>query len=232
MNDTLVIQDADIHQTRGPWEVVSVINKRNYQQDAVALSQTLWALADGMGGHPRGDEASLVALRALADSVPGPVTCDGLTEGFRAAQDAVAALADGDYRNPGTTLVAVALDVSQEMLNGAWVGDSRAYLIDAQGRVSPLTRDHTTPWGSIDRCLGDHEGVNTFPETFQVPLQPGTKVLLCSDGVHGPLHQAVDPDGVLSDLAARGLEHLVQTLAGMGTDNATAVLIDLTELRS
>ncbi len=117
----------------------------------------LIAVADGMGGHRRGDLASAVALEALSDhvfrSMPStlPETAIDeqelvrvLTEGFHHAQAAVqhadAAVADARPAAMGTTMTSVFLTPFRAYL--CHVGDSRCYLV-RDGSASCLTTDHT-----------------------------------------------------------------------------------------
>lgn len=239
MTTPLIHCSEDAHVRTDAVEAVSVINRRQSQQDSFLVGPVVCAVADGMGGHPNGADASKTALAALADALS--VACGHsavlepgvLTDAVAAAHAAVVALSDGGFRNPGTTLVAVG--VCSELVAGVWVGDSRAYLVDAQGKVSCLTEDHAEMFGGLHRALGDHgRGVTASPGAFCVPVGVGARVLLCSDGVSGPAdrYDELDGDQVLADLLPAGLEHLVRTLAARGSDNATAVLIDVDRFAS
>lgn len=133
---------------------------RSTNQDAFLVDnrRRLWAVADGMGGHPGGDVASRIVMDTLADFSPSLIrNSDNLDEdhteqqSFRLttmaeqAHDAVRAYAD---RHPsvygmGTTLVmAHLMPLPAPRLLVLNVGDSRAYLVRA-GRITQLTRDHT-----------------------------------------------------------------------------------------
>lgn len=128
-----VFQGEEVVVSTAAVQACSVVNRRPGQQDAFAVDAHLAAVADGLGGHERGDEASRVALDALLAAVKGPCDLEGLLEGVDAAQGAVAALADGVFRNPGTTLVAVAVSDDGCCVHGAWSGDSRAWLLTEGG---------------------------------------------------------------------------------------------------
>lgn len=217
-----VHQHDDLTLDTGRVQARSVINTRREQQDALLVTDWVAAVADGMGGHANGAEASRVALAALDAAVDGHCDTARLAAGCAAANDAVRALADGTFRNPGSTLVAVARDGNT--VHGAWCGDSRAYLVAADGTVSALTTDHSVPFGGLWACLGDHGLDAQFGvSTFEVPTGVGAKVLLSTDGVHGPLDGAYG----IAELLAAGLDALVAAAAAEGSDNATAVLVDV-----
>ena len=103
----------------------------------------LWAVADGMGGHERGEWASAAIVEALT-----AVAAEGtLDEGMKAAAEAVQAAnartcaeATATGQQMGSTVV---VTVMRERRFGVlWAGDSRVYLL-RDGILHQLTRDHT-----------------------------------------------------------------------------------------
>lgn len=133
---------------------------RSSNQDAFLVDnrRRLWAVADGMGGHPGGDVASRIVMDTLADFSPSlirsavpPVEDQGEQQSFllttMAEQAHAAVRAYADHHPPfygmGTTLVmAHLLPEPTPRLLVLNVGDSRAYVVRA-GRIIQLTRDHT-----------------------------------------------------------------------------------------
>ena len=108
---------------------------------------------------------------------------------------------DRDLRNMGTTVVLAAWRKGQEMYI-AGVGDSRAYLIRG-GKIEQLTVDHSLAQALVEaktispeearehrfrnvlwKYLGTKE-VGEGPEVKVVPIQPGDRFLLCTDGLTG-----------------------------------------------
>lgn len=203
-------------------------------------------LADGMGGHGRGEVASDAASDGLYARFyaepPAPLSDLPalLRAGIREAEAAVrAATAGGADRSPGTTLVAAA--IRDDVLFVANVGDSRAYLA-RDGAAFQLTRDHSlvgaqvaagllTPAEAqasgrrnlLTRALGP--GGATEADVFSVALQPEDRVILCSDGVHGRL---APPD--FAALAAGAPQAASRALVDLAlrrgaTDNASAVVL-------
>lgn len=150
-----------------------------------------------------------------------------------------------EWAGMGTTVVGAL--VKDELLSFAHVGDSRLYLIRNHS-LYPLTLDHS--WVAeqvqtghmtqeeaersprrhiITRALGIAPQVDvTLGET---PLQPGDRVLLCSDG----LTKGVGPDGLLASLThiedLPALAHHLITMANEagGEDNTTVITLDVRE---
>jgi protein phosphatase len=227
-NPSVHLGDA-VNLTVGPVSAASVRNRRDSQQDAFLVTTTVCAVADGMGGHADGARAATVALEALAAASPDVSTARGLAQAVKLADDAVCELADAAWRNPGTTLVAAVVDEHADAVHGVWVGDSRAYLVDAAGNVTCLTDDHTDHFGALVRALGDHGRlVFASPGHFTVSVGHGHRLLLCTDGVSGPADRLVGcGEDTIAELLTHGVDHLVRTTAEHGSDNATALLIDV-----
>ncbi len=129
----------------------------------------------------------------------------------------------------------------------AHVGDSRAYLW-REGELTRITRDHswveeqialgtmteddarTHPWRNlVTRALSG--GPDPHVDVTPVSLEPGDRVLLCSDGLTTPVSDAVIRD-VLGRAARGDAENVCQTLidaanAGGGPDNITVVVVEI-----
>ncbi len=216
--------------------------KRN--EDSFLVREPLFAVADGMGGHRGGNVASSLALEVLGqvgEEASGPG--DRLVEGIRQANDRVLERgeADRDLRGMGTTITAVR--TSDRTAHLAHVGDSRAYLF-RQGALDQLTEDHTWvhrmvregkltleeagkhPQRSIlTRALGVEGDVEV--DQFSLDLQPGDRLLLCTDG----LTNMLDDEAIGHILADEpdpqaAADRLVEEAnrAG-GDDNITAVIL-------
>jgi serine/threonine protein phosphatase PrpC len=216
--------------------------KRN--EDSFLVREPLFAVADGMGGHRGGNVASSLALEVLGQvGEEKSDRSDSLVEGIRQANDRVLERgeADRDLRGMGTTITAVR--TSDRTAHLAHVGDSRAYLF-RQGALQQLTEDHTWvrrmvregkltleeagqhPQRSIlTRALGVEGAVEV--DQFSLDLQPGDRLLLCTDGLTNMLDDeaighilAEEPD--LQAAADRLIEEANR--AG-GDDNITVVIL-------
>lgn len=215
----------------------------------------LYIVADGMGGHQYGEVASNAAIRSVAGYILKKfhpylfqINSESMEESFqevmqaavREAQRAIQKEAPGS----GTTLTA-ALVVGQQ-ITVAHVGDSRAYFIYQDGRVEPITRDHSlvkrleelghiTPEEAANyphrnvlyRALGQGEILD--PDIFTVGFpQPGY-LMVCSDGLWGVI---TEQDLVHSISEAPTLQRACQNLVNAantagGPDNISVILVQL-----
>ena len=221
---------------------------RPANEDAYLVGDSVFAVADGMGGHLAGEVASATALEPIRE-LDGKVYADAseavkaLTEAVVAANDRVSRMAadEPSYRGMGTTLTATM--VEGRRLHIAHVGDSRAYLL-REGAFSQLTDDHTLVQHLVDEGQITQEeaanhpqrsiitraiGVSTEVEvdSMTLDLEPGDQVLLCSDGLTG----VVDDRRIAEELLAEGdgqdaLRRLTDLAndAG-GPDNITVILL-------
>ncbi len=204
----------------------------------------LWVVADGMGGHAGGAEASRIATDAVEQAVTHGME---LADAFEVAHSQVrmAQSDDPELSEMGTTLVAV-----REHDDGfelAWVGDSRIYRYSsATDRFECLTRDHNVASRLLDSgritveqarshpqrhmltdCIGQREGLPTI-ETARYRWQPGDRLLLCTDGLTGEVDDAdiLDALKTSDDLEAIGVSLADQALEAGGRDNITLVVLD------
>ena len=219
-------------------------------EDSYLIGESVYAVADGMGGHQAGEiasDAALEPLRALdVVAMTGPAeVSDALAAAVHQANALVVERAQGDpaLEGMGTTLTAIAVHEGQ--LHLAHVGDSRAYLLRANERISQLTTDHTLverliqegrlsrdeaathpQRNVITRAIG-HEPTVEVEVLPPITLQEGDQILLCSDGLSGPVDDerisTILADTADGEAAVNGL--LAQANAAGGPDNITAVLL-------
>lgn len=233
------------------WKAVSVtglVRANNEDDYCVNEEYRLFAVADGMGGHKAGEVASRMALRALeAEYIrlvdEGTAPSEALPEAVIWANNQVFAEARRNelYEGMGTTLTAcVFLDGG---LVVAHVGDSRVYLIRDDG-AQRLTEDHSMVQELINqgklsdeeagvhpyrnvliRALGTESGVDVDVRRYS--LAGGDRVLLCTDGLTGLVHddEIAQTVGSIPDPGAC-VEKLVSlALDRGGRDNITLILV-------
>ncbi|WP_088286384.1 PP2C family serine/threonine-protein phosphatase [Ideonella sp. A 288] len=213
-------------------------------------SSGLFALADGMGGHPEGEVASQLALQTLAALFQREAK-PGLRDPMRFLNDAILA---GHHQllryatdkalldTPRTTVVACLLQ--GRAAYWAHCGDSRLYLVRGDKLIA-RTRDHSytelqdtmaqvVPIGQrfnrnvLFTCLGS-PGKPVVDTAGPLLMQPGDKVLLCSDGLWGSIsdstiteHLASRPiSDAVPELAEKALRH-----AGERSDNVTVLAVE------
>ncbi len=232
--------------------VTDVGRVRTNNEDHLFVGDSLFAVADGMGGHAAGEVAALVAIDTLRAAFAENPTAQGLIDATRAANTNVLARsqADAATRGMGTTVCAAALvanDDGGQTLVIINVGDSRAYLM-RDGELSQITEDHSVAdelmragqlseeQASIDRrrhvltrVLGMDQSV--VPDRFDIDPFRGDRVLLASDGLTNEV-----PDAEIASVlrriedageAARELVRLAKTNGG--ADNITVIVIDVTD---
>lgn len=203
----------------------------------------LWLVADGMGGHEYGEVASALARETVVREIRQG---SSLAQAIRTADEEIirASRQRTDTLPMGTTVVA--LRVSGNRFEVAWVGDSRAYLW-RDGQLAQLSQDHsyvqeliqqgaitvdqarTHPQRNVvTQALGVTDPQNLNVETLAGELKPGMQLLLCSDG----LTEEVDDGNIAQVLghtecsAQECVDGLVAAaLDGGGSDNITVVLV-------
>jgi len=217
-----------------------------------ARTRLLLIVADGMGGHRRGDVASRIAVqtaaRALlplltsAQDIPRAVYHDELQSALVQANQAVFEEAQ---RNPecegmGTTMCLAVSD--GRSLHVANVGDSRIYIVNKH-EICQVTRDHSLVQEMVDRgelspeearhhprknvitmVLGIYGEVT--PDIGCLTVEPGDMVLLCCDGLINHVEDEDIQRVVVETSDAQRACDILVALAnkGGGTDNISVVL--------
>ncbi|MDR7334303.1 serine/threonine-protein phosphatase [Roseateles asaccharophilus] len=210
----------------------------------------LFALADGMGGHPEGEVAAQIALQTLAalfQQEARPVLDDPqrfLQETIVIAHQQLLRYAEskGLSDTPRTTVVACILQGNQ-----AWwahCGDSRLYLVRA-GKLIARTRDHS--YSELQEALGRvGRGTEVFNRNVlftclgspgkpmvdcQGPMvmESGDRLLLCSDGLWG----SVEDHEIVQHLGEQTIAEVVPELVeqalrrgGARSDNVTVLAVE------
>ncbi len=210
----------------------------------------LFALADGMGGHPEGEVASQMALQTLAALFQREAK-PSLKDPLRFLHDAVIAghhqlLRYATERSlmdtPRTTVVACVLQG-----NGAYwahCGDSRLYLVRGDKLIA-RTRDHSyselqetlsqvVPIGErfnrnvLFTCLGS-PGKPVVDTAGPLLMQAGDRVMLCSDGLWGSVTDAQIVDQLSRNPISDAVPELVELAlrhAGAKSDNVTVLAVE------
>lgn len=215
----------------------------------------LFIIADGMGGHAHGQEASRIAIRVLSDTVT-PVLMRGtehdvnflevLRDGAHRANLAIYQRNREQEETMGTTLTAALVVANTAYIVN--VGDSRTYHYRKGEGLVPVTRDHsvvarlvehgaitsdevyTHPQrNQIYRCLGERASVDV--DSFTISLYTGDVLLLCSDGLWEMVR-----DSDMQDIIAASLPHPTNiskrlTQAALdhgGVDNISLIVVHIT----
>lgn len=196
----------------------------------------LAVVADGLGGHPAGDEASRMAVEhILAEQ---PVDEQGLVEAILGANELLVASMNDAKQNEGMGSTIAAVLIRESGLIVANVGDS-AVLELADGRLHQLTVDDVPAAGPslpvlssslVTQTLGGHfRLVEVQVHVHEDDLPLPRRLLLCTDGltscvprtrIAAVLAAGTPPTEAVDNLIALALE------AG-GRDNVSVVVIDV-----
>ncbi|HXY73400.1 MAG TPA: Stp1/IreP family PP2C-type Ser/Thr phosphatase, partial [Actinomycetota bacterium] len=178
---------------------------RTRNEDSYLVEEPLFAVADGMGGHRGGNVASALTIEAIREAQPAwDPSGEPLVEAVKRANRVVHERAAGDHNLRGMGTTVTVLQTSGDAALIAHVGDSRAYLF-RDGGLRQLTHDHTLVQQMVDegkisqeeagvhparniitRSLGVEEDVSVDEQ--RLDLRAGDRLLLCSDGLTGMLH--------------------------------------------
>ena len=231
----------------------SRIGARRVNQDRMGYIFTrdalLLLLADGMGGHIRGEMAATIAMQTIGTMFQQNATPyikrpeRFLEDCFFSAHREIHRYADIHNlpETPRTTIVACL--IQHDSAIWAHCGDSRLYwmrkgqilartqdhsriaTLVSQGKIDPSERDTHPERHKLFNCLGATNA--PIVETSRdVTMQPGDIILLCSDGLW-----SVSPDHILArkfkdNTIVRAIPELLDkaiSIAGVGSDNCTAL---------
>lgn len=201
------------------------------------------AVADGLGGHAGGDIASSSAIEAVAGADPGIGAAELARVGQRAILERIV-----DETNTRPELIEMATTLTLAILHDdgpveiGHVGDSRAYVHDGELLIQ-VTDDHThgmdmvlagemtleqarasSDWHVLSNVLG----YGSFKvATHRVPMEPGYRLLLCTDG----LTNMVDDDGIAELVTDGRPEDAAKALIAAandagGVDNIAVVVVE------
>lgn len=230
------------------------LNEDNWGWGTLAEGVDLFVVADGMGGHECGEVASKLAVETLISVArkrmevqPRP-SLDAieniLDEAFQEANNTIKANAESRGNDMGTTTVAC-LVIDNQIALCANVGDSRGYLIRG-GALHQVTRDHSLVARMVEqgrlrpeearnhphsnillRTVGTERNVDI--DIFRVELEPGDRLLLCSDGLWGEVEDS-EMQALLNqhaDTRACTRELIRAAHLGGGKDNISVVLVSV-----
>jgi serine/threonine protein phosphatase PrpC len=223
---------------------------RQINEDRFLVTEGLFAVADGVGGHQAGEVAAQTSVEALAKAFTERTT-EGLVSAIQEANKAVWRLAQShaEKRGMGTTLTVLALvqEEGEDQLAVANVGDSRAYLFQRNELVQ-VSEDHSlveelvregqlTPQEAqvhpqrsiITRALGMESEIKV--DAWNLIPYAGDRIVLCSDGltnevsddrIASTLRQLSDPKDAANELVRQARAH-------GGNDNITVVVVNIVD---
>jgi len=207
------------------------------------VDQGLFAIADGMGGHSRGDVAADAVVHALACVVasPDPLTAERLCSAMREANRTVYGLSAQSSAQLGSTVVGLHLEGPDGFL--FWAGDSRIYCLRA-GALRLLTHDHRVVQEMMDAgvlaadAARDHprasvitRAIGAQPElslaVVHTAAEPGDVYLLCSDGLTDFVDDKTIGSLIRLPLAQAAEALVAAAMSAGGHDNISLILISV-----
>lgn len=213
-------------------DIIHDLGTRKEQQDSYLTSSDagLYAVADGMGGHPDGKLASQTAISATLYHSQGSNEPSKIMHGAASAVEKLdprKRRVDDDNDWPGSTLTFVR--ISGTSLHVGHIGDSGLWEIFPGNGA--LTECHGSRWG-LGKALGDRERKH---ETRILDIPKGTsRLLLATDGLvkpaHGPLVKGLYVPGkvpVCTEYPTDYLAKLLATSREKTGDNATGILLEV-----
>ncbi|MBQ9277404.1 MAG: Stp1/IreP family PP2C-type Ser/Thr phosphatase [Lachnospiraceae bacterium] len=227
-------------------------SKRSNNQDSIYYSDkpvgplpNLYIVADGMGGHRAGDQASKMAIDIAVDfikksTIENPIAVLKRAMIFANNEIYKTASRDPDLRGMGTTMVAAVCQ--DEKLYVANIGDSRLYSVGNE--IKQITMDHSLVEelirdGKLERKKGrNHPEKNiitkamgskeeVIPDFFEIDINPEDKYLLCSDGLSNMVEDDEIRDIVIDNEDLRETAQALIDRANYygGADNISVVII-------
>ena len=228
--------------------------KRSNNQDSIFISDTpvgplpnLYIVADGMGGHAAGDFASRFAINVVIDfirksTVRNPISLLKRALVYANSELYKEAEKDKEKSGMGTTMVAAVL--TDKKLYVANIGDSRLYVIN--DRIIQVTMDHSLVEelirsGQLERNKGrNHPEKNiitramgsrgeAMPDFFEIEVNPGDKILMCTDGLSNMVEddeiRDIVEDSATSEDAVSSLINRANYYGG--NDNVSVVIVSI-----
>ncbi len=213
---------------------------RTNNEDSYKIAKNYAIVADGMGGHLKGEVASAMAVEIISDFITNK-KCSVVQSIEAANKEIYKKSSNEQFLGMGTTVVMCLIEDNKAVF--ANVGDSRGYIFSGDTLVQ-VTKDHSLVQKLIDegeiteeeaqkrddksvilRAVGAEKGVVT--DVFEREVSEKDIIMLCSDG----LTNCVNSEEIVSilksdDSLQKKAECLVDKAnANGGYDNSTVVLL-------
>lgn len=218
---------------------------RENNEDAYALNPPVLLVADGLGGHPGGEDASRIAAHTAADVLAGEAPGESaLRRAWLAADEAIQEeAAESGRPGMGTTMVGGVVAADDSAFYLANVGDSRAYVLTDDG-LRQLTDDDNEAAEMVRRGVITRDEARLHPGRFwlsqalglggvvvrtQVVPTQGQRLLLCTDGLleldDAQVAKILQDAGSPQDAVDALVEAVLTTTEA--SDNVTVLVADM-----
>lgn len=226
---------------------VGKVRRHNEDSLLVRPEMGLWAVADGMGGHAKGDVASQMIVETLRKVHEGTTLArciDDIEDRIIEVNTRLLEKAKESAKRItiGSTLV-IMLAYDRYCVY-IWAGDSRLYRLRAS-RLSRITTDHSQVELYIEQGLISREEAHAHPHGNMITravgamdelhldmgiqeMEGGDRYLLCSDGLTKHIPDMELQDQLKNGNATDCCKHLIDVVLSRGAgDNVTAIVVDI-----
>jgi serine/threonine protein phosphatase PrpC len=222
---------------------------RRHNEDSMLMRPEigLWAVADGMGGHAKGDVASKMVVDSLAKVHEGTSLAQYVDDIENRILEVNARLLQKARESKkrvtiGSTVVI--LLAYERFCVYLWAGDSRLYRL-RRGKLRRITTDHSQVEMYVEQGLISREEALVHPHGNMITravgavddlfldmdmqeLEAGDRYLLCSDGLTKHIHDAELEEQLAGGNAEEACRRLIDlTLSRGAGDNVTAIVVDI-----
>jgi serine/threonine protein phosphatase PrpC len=223
---------------------VGAVRKHNEDSYLALPEHNLWVVADGMGGHLRGDVASQAVVQAYNNFAPGRTLSQTIDDLEERAMKVNTKLRENIGDHPGNVMgsTVAMMYAKSQFAYFLWAGDSRIYRYQRR-KLEQISHDHSFIQESVDKDVMTTEEASNHPSSNiitravgvhnllfldidYVEVEEGDKFLLCSDG----LFKDVVTEEIAEQLdkipfkAAEGL--IDMALSKGANDNVTVIVIE------
>lgn len=222
---------------------------RRHNEDSMLVRPEigLWAVADGMGGHAKGDMASQMvveSLRKIHEGTSLPKYLDEIEDSIQAVNRKLIETAKESKKKTTIGSTLVMLLAYDKYCVYMWAGDSRLYRL-RDGEIRQITTDHSQVELYIEQGLISREEALAHPHGNMITravgavdelhldmdiqeMEEGDRYMLCSDGLTKHIAdlemQSLLADGACEEACRRMIDLTLSRGAG---DNVTVIIVDI-----
>ncbi len=219
---------------------ISKTGKRDNNEDAfnviVDKEHDGWMgiVCDGMGGHAMGEVASETIVNSISKYWKNHNTIADSEEKIKEVRAEASSALDKRAKSlgvseMGTTMVMAS--IQGNMLTVAHIGDSRCYVQRPSEGLLYQTKDHTKlddGYEVVTQCFFSFWQDIAVPAIKQIQLQPGDRILLCSDGLYKSMPPTILTSRMMDETKLDRILDVFDSLCEKsGDDNYTAILIEV-----
>lgn len=235
------------------YATISKTGRRSNNEDAFKVIEMpkkerwMGIVCDGMGGHAMGEVASETVVKTISDYWGKFSDMYDREEKVIKACKKASTIFDRKsfdlHAQMGTTMVMASIEGNKVTI--AHIGDSRCYLIRPghydyedinntdKDHVVYQTKDHVNinyGWETVAKCFFSYRPEVAVPDIVQFEIQPGDRILLCSDGLYKCIAPNILKERLMDDKTPEEILDAFDFLCERsGDDNYTAIMVRIEE---